>query len=339
MRIWEYKAVVWIDAMWWEWGPNIMVPSIQRLSKLHPDVLFVAFWTQEDVHDRLKGTNIGSVVTANDITDDAKYDSKISVVKGALSARESAIVQMLDQLKEWELDATISRWNTAAYGGYAISKMKKQWVSPALSCWIPRVDMSNPRVPQRDALLMDVWATFDTTPDILLNNAHLWVKALGNNNSTKIALLNAWEEAYKGDKAYVDGYKLLVEQFWDRFIGNIEPNCILTDTRPDLIVTGWMFGNGVLKWMEGTFQTTAKQIKTQAFWSYFDRFMWFYTWWKIKKGLWHFNPDLRWDGVFHGLDIPEGRMVVKIHGSASEKGVIETTSSVVKRILSQKTED
>lgn len=331
-----------IDLMWGTWWPDVMIPAVEELLWLHPEVRFQVYGNAENIWNCLiENSKVDFIGTEADITDDLRFPTKSKLLRCLVQSRKSSIIQMVDAISEWDLDAIIGRWNTWAYMWYAMNKMKIDWedVFPALSCWLPRVDIENPWREQKDVLFMDVWATFDTTVEKLMNNAYLWIEMLTKSwdiSKPCLALLNAGGEEYKWDKAYVEWYKALKNEYWDRFLWNIEPNALVSDLRPDLIVTWWMVWNTALKSMEWMFAVTSGIIKETVFWNPIKRVLWAYTWRQLKKWLGRFDPNLRWDGILHGIEVPNNWMVVKAHGDATVKWVVNACTRTIENLKARR---
>ena len=314
---------IWVDLMWGTNSFEATVPAVNKFAENHPDVDVVVYWVSSALAC-ITWWNVDCIETKNDIVDEKDEWWDINPLRLIAKWKESAIVQGINAVSDGINMAFLSRWNTGALVAYA---KRKLWVDDkyaALSCWIPRTDLSDIRTIPSDVLFMDVWAEFDTNVDKLMNNVRLGVEYLRDFkwvSDPKISLLNAGSEAYKWDKAYRDAYKALTDwEYSDTFLWNIEPNRLLLDTSPDVIIAGWMIWNVVLKWIEWTFETTTSLIRKSAFSNIPEKIFWAYQWFQIKRGLWRFNPNNRPDGRLHGLR--KWVDVVKVHGDGKPKAVL-----------------
>lgn len=320
--------------MWGDNGVDVMLPAVTRFADVHSDVNVYAYG-RVDAISQIIWWNITGVATENDIVDEKKKWWDINPLRLLVKWRKSSLVRGITDVKSGLSDWFVTRWNTGALIAGAKRELWVEDTFAALSCWLPRVDLSNPGIIPSDVLFMDVWAEVDTSVKKIVNNTRLgvrylqwlrWVKM------PKIRLLNMWSESYKWDSAYRESFTALGDIYWDQFLWNIESDWLLTDIDHDLIVSGGMLWNVALKWLEGTFQTTTQLIKQKAFSSWWQKLLWAYTGFQIKKWLWRFNPDNRPDGVIHWLN----GHVVKIHGWAWEKAVFNGLVKTVDDIENSK---
>jgi len=321
--------------MWGVWGSDVMIPAITKISQMHSDVQFVVYWSDARIQELLwQLDNIDVVTTQWDITDDVKFETEKDLLRWIANWKQSSIVQWVKSVKQWVIDIMVSRGNTWVYVWYAKNALKQDGSFAALSCWIPRTDMSNLRYTPWDALLMDVWAEIDTTTQKLVNNARLWIQYIQSTlgiEKPKFTLLNIWSEPYKWDKAYRDWYKEFVEDdFWWEFLWNQESDSLLVNVEPDLIVAGWMVWNIALKSMEGTFLSTLELIRRKAYRNPIEKWLGLYTWFQMKKGLWRFNPNNRPDWKLHWISSNTWWEIYKAHGWADVTGVINAIDRAIK---------
>jgi len=327
--------------MWWEWSLNVMVPPTLKFIRNHPEIDVTIYWNADKIEQIFasqlniwtQAVNIRS--SQNDILD----SDKTNPLRLLARWKESSIVQGIAGVESWELDGFLSRWNTWAYVMAAIRALWIEGVSPALSIWMPRLDVNDRSNMPSDVLCMDVWAEMDATKEKLMSNAALWVRYLQTAKwieFPKVWLMNIWEEAYKGDKAYREAYKLLEELYWDLFVWNVETNVLNTSLKADLIVSWWFLGNWVLKGAEWTWQTLRTAIKQWAFNNSFKIATGVHVYLMMKHRLWRFHPDNRPDWTLHGVNWK----IVKVHGWASGKAVYRWLENMVSDIRAQKnTED
>jgi len=321
--------------MWGDFWAEIMVPAIIDFTKIHPDVGINIYGDRETIEDaifstfKMSSSVLWIIWTQNDILDNDTENPLRLLAKW----KESSIMKWTQSVASWENDGFLTRGNTWAL----IMAAKRnvglitEWWSTALSVWIPKIEW-------RDALLMDVWAEVDTTLEHLIENARMGDEYLQRDHGIeqpKIALMNLGKEKYKWDKAYREAHKELSGIYGERFIWNIEPNTLTLPWQADLYVSWWKMWNTIIKSMEWTFTTITNEIKEAAFWNKFDKIVNAYAWWKIKKKLRRYNPDNRPDGTIHGIN---GK-VVKVHGSAPRKAVVNWLVRMVSDIYAEKNKE
>lgn len=169
--------------------------------------------------------------------------------------------------------------------------------------------------------LVDTGATIDTTPAILQHFAHLGSELMRDMygiESPRVGLLSNGAEETKGNKLVKETYPILESDGAISFVGNIEGSNALSGDCDVLVADGFA-GNLVLKVTEGT----AKRVITDIV--------------KIaKSGHPEYMPLVmelmqKYDiaSLGGGIILGAKKTVVKAHGAADEKAIMNTIGIVL----------
>ena len=170
-------------------------------------------------------------------------DEPISVVR---TKADSSMGVGLKMLAEGRGDAFVSTGNTGALytGSCLIVRKIKGARRPAIGAVLPM----HPPV-----LLLDSGANIDVTPEYMEQFAvmgSVFANKIMGLEEPRVGLLNNGAEAHKGTPLQIDTYKLLSENGYIKFVGNVEGNQVMRDYC-DVLVTDGFTGNILLKTMEG----------------------------------------------------------------------------------------
>ncbi len=245
--------------------------------------------------------------------------------------KESTLVRAMNDLKEGKIEGLISAGASGPLvtAGYLILKPISKVLKPAFSASVVGPD-------DRLRLVMDVGANIDFTPENLLGFAYMgkqYFSSVIKNQNPKVGLLNVGKETKKGTKQHQQAHNLLLENEDINFIGNIEPNEVMTADY-DVLVTDGFTGNVLLKSYEGAFKIVKDLMKQSANESL-----------KVKLGL-GLAKELytRFQGLtknkyvgaatVFGLSKP----LIKVHGSADQEQY-EAAFSILERVIKDKLVD
>ncbi len=223
--------------------------------------------------------------------------------------KESTLVTAMNDLRDGKIEGLISAGASGPLvtAGYLILKPITKLLKPAFSANVVGPD-------RRFRLLLDVGANIDVSAENLLGFAYMgkqyFSSVLGEANP-KIGLLNVGKESKKGTELYQHAHKLLSDNEEINFVGNIEPNEVLT-AEYDILVMDGFSGNVLLKSYEGAFRIVKDLMKETSKSST-----------KVKIGLGLAKPlyerfkeltDNEYTGAatVFGLSKP----LIKVHGSA-----------------------
>jgi glycerol-3-phosphate acyltransferase PlsX len=180
-----------------------------------------------------------------------------SAAKAARSRKDSSIHVACRLVSGGQANAFVSAGNTGAC--MAISKMVMGKIPgvdrPALSAVFPTA-------PGRPAVLLDVGANVDCSPDMLAQFAvmgELYSRLVLKVERPKVGLLSIGEEEHKGNELTRAAQPLL-KNLGINFIGNVEGRDLYTGIA-DVIVCDGFIGNVALKVSEGLAETIRTMLR------------------------------------------------------------------------------
>ena len=181
-----------------------------------------------------------------------------SAAKAVRSKKDSSIRVACRLVKDGEAHGVVSAGNTGAV--MATSKMVNGMIKgvdrPALATAMPTIN-------GRPALLLDVGANVDSTPEMLMQFAimgDMYYRSVFHNPRPRVGLLSIGEEEHKGNeltKAAAPLLKILPIHF----IGNVEGRDIFNGSA-DVIVCDGFTGNVLLKASEGLSDAMKHMLQT-----------------------------------------------------------------------------
>lgn len=169
---------------------------------------------------------------------------------------DSSMAVGLKLLAAGEGDAFVSTGNTGAlFTGASLLVRKVSGIRrPAIGTLLP---MTPP------VLLIDAGANIAVTPEYLEQFAIMgvaYMKKLHGIESPRVGLLNNGTEPCKGTELQLESYKLLSENEYVNFVGNVEGDMVMKNVC-DVLVTDGFTGNILLKTMEGMGKLTLSTLK------------------------------------------------------------------------------
>ena len=172
-----------------------------------------------------------------------------------------------DLLAKGTVDAFVSAGNTGAMmvGVFYTIKAIEGVLRPTISTVIPKVQGGY-------GLILDVGLQADCKPENLLQNAILgsiYAQNILEIENPTVGLINIGEEEGKGNLLAQAAYRLLKENKFINFIGNIEGREILTG-KADVMVCDGFTGNVILKTAEAMYDAAKHQNLEND--SFFGRF-------------------------------------------------------------------
>jgi glycerol-3-phosphate acyltransferase PlsX len=206
---------------------------------------------------------------------------------------ESSIVKGFTLLKKGEINCFASVGNTGAMqvGSMFTVKAITGVIRPCVTSILPR---DNGKV----GIILDVGANSDCKPDVLFQFGilgSLFAEHVYQINNPRVALLNIGEEEEKGNLLTQAANRLMKDNDYFNFIGNIESRHLFDDMA-DVIVCDGFTGNIVLKQAEAFYTLVKKRGIDDEF---FNRFNY-----EIYGG----TPILGINGnvlIGHGISSPE----------------------------------
>ena len=171
--------------------------------------------------------------------------------KAVMRKTDSSMVRAFADLKSRNIDAFASTGNTGAMMTGAMMSVKTipGVIRPAIASVIPRENGSI-------GLMMDVGANADCKPDYLFQfglMGHLYAQTVLGITEPKVALINIGEEEEKGSLLCQAAYKMMKDNLYYHFIGNIEGRDMF-NADVDVMVTDGFTGNVMLKLAEAFYR-------------------------------------------------------------------------------------
>lgn len=245
------------------------------------------------------------------INAEEKIENEESPVKAIRKKKNSSIIKGINLLKEKKADAFVSSGSTGAVlaAGTLLDGRIKRVNRPALTSVIPTT--------KTGAVLLDLGANSQVKPENLNEFAvfgSIYAEKFLNISSPKVGLLNIGSEETKGTQMIQDAYKLLKENKYINFAGNIEAKEILAGNF-DVIVADGFSGNIALKSIEGTAVTLFKELKSAFFSSTLSKIGALLSKSALKKIKQKFDYDEYGGAVLLGIN----DIVIKAHGSCNAK--------------------
>lgn len=250
-----------VDAMGGDNAPEEIVKGCMLAARELKDVKIYLIGKEDSIRKELKKKDSDSsnlpieIINASEVIDNSE-----SPVKAVKTKKDSSMIKGLELLKKEEVDAFISAGSTGAFMAGALLKVGriKGIDRPALASVIPTV--------RGGTLLLDMGANTDVKPKNLIQFAvmgSIYASRVIGIKEPKVALLNIGKEKEKGSQLTKEAYKILSEEPYINFIGNMEAR-ELFEEGADVLVCDGFSGNVFLKAIEGMAFTIFNLIKKEA---------------------------------------------------------------------------
>ena len=325
-----------IDAMGGDTGPAVMVAGAARARQRRGDLSFLMFGDrsaiQEELarHDDLAGSS--KVVHCDDVISGSEKPSQ-----AIRRAKTSSMGLAIAAVKAGEAQAAVSGGNTGAL--MAMAKVALRTMPgidrPALAALLPTLG-------DNDLVMLDLGANTDCDVQNLVQFAVMgaaYARVVLDLDRPRVQLLNIGTEELKGTDELKQAAAILraATDLGMRFDGFIEGDKI-SRGEADVVVTDGFSGNIALKSVEGTARFVTDLLR-RAFTSSVRSKIGFLISRPATELLrHHLDPNNHNGAVFLGLN----GLVVKSHGSASDKGVanaIRVAARMVREDLTRKITD
>ncbi len=302
-----------IDAMGGDNSPQKVIEGVSIHSKKSKNVNYKIFGDKSLIDPLIEKFNIKK--SQIKIFHTSKFvEGEDSALAAAKKGKDTSLWLSIECLKNKEADAIISAGNTGAL--FVIAKLNLKMIEnidkPALSGLWPNNKGMN--------LVLDLGANIECNEknliDFSLMGSALY-RALFNNDTPKVALLNIGSEEIKGNNVIKNTYQKLTEinNPLYEFHGYIEGNEIMLG-KVNVIVTDGFTGNVALKTAEGTANFIVNELKKALTNSILGKFSSFLNSKSLKKFKNKLDPRLYNGAILLGLDKP----VIKSHGSTDALG-------------------
>jgi glycerol-3-phosphate acyltransferase PlsX len=322
-----------IDAMGGDIGPAVMLAGAALAFKRRSDLSFLLFGDEHAIRAELvKWPELGAVAQIVHSPDVIAAEDKPS--QAIRRAKTTSMGQAIASVKAREADAMVSGGNTGAL--MAMSKLALRTMRgidrPALAALLPTLG-------DNDVVMLDLGANTECDAQNLVQFSVMgaaYARVVLDLERPRLKLLNIGTEELKGTDELKEAAAILREADYlgMRFDGFIESDK-MSRGDVDVIVSDGFSGNIALKSIEGTARFVTDLLR-RAFSSSIRSKIGFLISRPATELLrHHLDPNNHNGAVFLGLN----GLVVKSHGSASEKGVanaIRVAARMVREELTRK---
>ena len=240
-----------IDAMGGDFGPE---PIIEGVVQALEEKKFVPILVgdKSSILSLLPQYYIDKV----EIVESTDVVSMSDQATNALRRKDSSIYKAVELVRNKEADAVVSAGHSGATMTLATLRIGRlpHISKPALATLMPSST-------KRKALVLDVGAVTDCTPDNLYEFGAMgeaYVQKILNVENPRVGLLSNGSEESKGNALTKEAFKLLKNL--NGFVGNIEGKDIFNGT-VDVVVCDGFTGNILLKTSEGVVATVFDLMK------------------------------------------------------------------------------
>jgi len=322
-----------IDAMGGDVGPAVMIAGADLAFKRRTDLSFILFGDEAslklELANRPELSRVSEIVHCEDVISATDKPSQ-AIRRTKTTSMGKAILAV----KEGDAQATVSAGNTGAL--MSMAKLSLRTMPgidrPALAALLPTLGAN-------DLVMLDLGANTECDTQNLVQFAVMgaaYARVVLDLDRPRVQLLNIGTEELKGTDELKEAAAILREADYlgMRFDGFIEGDK-LSRGDVDVIVTDGFSGNIALKSLEGTARFVTDLLK-RAFSSSIRSKIGFLISRPATELLrHHLDPNNHNGAVFLGLN----GLVVKSHGSATDKGVanaIRVAARMVREDLTRK---
>ncbi len=307
-----------VDAMGGDGAPKKILDGISHHYEKNKDTFYQIFGDSNQINKFLpKNLNKENfdIVHTSEIVEGS--DTPLGAAK---RGKNTSMWLAIDSVKNKNADIVISAGNTGAL--LVIAKLNLKMLSnidkPALSAlWPNKKGMS---------VVLDLGANIECNDknliDFSLMGSALF-KALFQDETPKVALLNIGSEEFKGNEIIKNTFQKLnqINSPNFEFKGYIEGNQLMTG-EVNVIVTDGFTGNVALKTAEGTSNFITGELKETMKNSFLGKLSALINYKNLNRFKKRLDPRLYNGAIFIGLDSP----VIKSHGGTDYIGFSNSLS-------------
>ncbi len=321
-----------VDAMGGDNSPMKIIDGIEIQHQQNKNIFYKIFGNL-DIIEKIISQKLINKDNYELIHAEQKIENEDSALSAAKRGKNTSMWLAIESVKKKSSDIVISAGNTGAL--FVIAKLNLNMIEnidkPALSAlWPNRKGMN---------VVLDLGANIDCSEknliDFSLMGSALY-RALFDNKTPKVALLNIGSEELKGNTVIKNTFQKLNNSNHPifEFHGYIEGNHIM-DGKVNVIVTDGFTGNIALKTAEGTanfITSELKQALTSNIIGKISSILSIKNLNKFKKKL---DPRFYNGAILLGLDSP----VIKSHGGTDHVGFansLKVCEKIVKGKLIEK---
>ena len=290
-----------VDAMGGDNGSKPIIEAIKEFKKENQDVEIVVFGKEEELFEL---SSIAKIVNAPEV---------VPMEAGALEVlrmKNSSMCKAISTMKEENYDAVVSCGSTGGFLSAATLILKT----------IPGVKRSAlvtafpTKIKGKKVVVLDVGASNDNSPEELRQFAYMgkaYNEALFNTKEPKTYLLSNGSEEHKGSPLVKETHKLLKEENFPGFMGNMEARDVLNGDA-DILVADGFSGNVLLKGMEGVAKMMSSMIKNN-----FKKNLWTKLGYlHVRKGFKDMSETMDYKSTGGAMLLGINGVVVKAHGNS-----------------------
>jgi phosphate acyltransferase len=322
-----------IDAMGGDVGPAVMIAGADLAFKRRSDLSFILFGDEaslkQELANRPELSRVADIVHCEDVI--AATDKPSQAIR---RTKTTSMGKSILAVKEGDAQATVSAGNTGAL--MSMAKLSLRTMPgidrPALAALLPTLG-------ENDLVMLDLGANTECDAQNLVQFAVMgaaYARVVLDLDRPRVQLLNIGTEELKGTDELKDAAAILREADYlgMRFDGFIEGDK-LSRGDVDVIVTDGFSGNIALKSLEGTARFVTDLLKRAFSSSVRSKIGFLISRPATELLRHHLDPNNHNGAVFLGLN----GLVVKSHGSATDKGVanaIRVAARMVREDLTRK---
>ena len=290
-----------VDAMGGDNGSKPVIEAIKEFKKTNQDVEIVVFGKEEELFEL---SSIAKIVNAPDI---------VPMEAGALEVlrmKNSSMCKAISTMKEENYDAVVSCGSTGGFLSAATLILKT----------IPGVKRSAlvtafpTKIKGKKVVVLDVGANNDNSAEELRQFAYMgkaYNEAVFGTKEPKTYLLSNGSEDHKGSPLVKETHKLLKEENFPGFMGNMEARDVLNGDA-DILVADGFSGNVLLKGMEGVAKMMSSMIKNN-----FKKNLWTKLGYlHVRKGFKDMSETMDYKSTGGAMLLGINGVVVKAHGNS-----------------------
>ncbi len=292
-----------VDTLGGDLGSPVIVKAIKSFLSKHNDVEIIAFGKKEELAE-LEG--IATIVDAPEV---------VPMEAGALEVlrmKNSSMLNAVKQMKENGYDGVVSCGSTGAFLSSATITLK-------LIPGIKRAALVAPfptKIKGKKVIILDIGASNENSGEELYQFAkmgRLYYQGVYGVEEPKTYILSNGLEEGKGSPSGKEAYKMLKENSFPGFKGNVEARYALSG-EADVIVTDGYSGNVFLKSTEGTakiFSSLLKDAFKKNLWSKLGYL-------HVRSGIKNMTEIFDYKNTGGAMLLGVNGVVVKAHGSSDE---------------------
>ena len=321
-----------VDAMGGENSPKKIIDAIELYHRENKNIIYKIFGNQNIIEKIILNKSINKE-NYELIHTEEKIENEDSPLFAAKRGKNTSMWLAIESVKNKLSDIVLSAGNTGAL--FVIAKLNLNMIEnidkPALSgLWPNKTGMN---------VVLDLGANIECNEknliDFSLMGSALY-RALFDNETPKVALLNIGSEKLKGNTVIKNTFQKLNNSNHPiyEFHGYIEGNHIM-DGKVNVIVTDGFTGNVALKTAEGTANFITSELKQALTSSVVGKLSTLLNIKNLNKFKKKLDPRYYNGAILLGLDSP----VIKSHGGTDQVGFansLKVCEKIVKGKLIEK---